>query len=92
MNSYALLLVTQSHQIHVCLLPPTVTSLKILKAPLTQPTMVSEAGPQYSEDPQNTWGRRLCISAAIGLSYGGTLYIASHEEILMMSVFQKTRW
>lgn len=80
-NSPTLILVTQSHQVNVCFLPPAVSTLKILKAPLTQPTMVSENGPQYVDETPTSWGQRLCVCAGVGLNYSGVC-----ESTLLSSI------
>ncbi|KAJ3490206.1 hypothetical protein NLI96_g1591 [Meripilus lineatus] len=76
------------HQVNVCFLPPSVPALKILRAPLNQPTLVHELGNVYVDDSQPTWGQRLCICAAIGLSYNETSAVVATRSVLLPPVPQ----
>lgn len=72
-NSSVLLLITQALFINACFLPPYVPSLKILRVPLSIPSKIkdSEPPPEYPSDKQGGGGRRLCVSATIGIGYNG---------------------
>lgn len=67
-----LLLVTHAHEIHVCQLPPFSTTLKIVRASLLQPHAPEPVGsPPANDSPGRIGGDRICVKAAIGLSYRG---------------------
>ncbi len=67
-----LLLVTHAHEIHVCQLPPFAATLKIVRASLLQPHAPDPQGsPPVSDSPGRIGGDRICMKAAIGLSYRG---------------------
>ncbi|KAI8989685.1 hypothetical protein BD414DRAFT_484925 [Trametes punicea] len=79
-----LLLVTQSHQIHICYLPPFVPSLKITRATLLQPTDPLHP-PTDSEQPGKIGGDRICTNAAIGLCYRDPTILVAMRSRLMPS-------
>lgn len=68
-----LLLVTQTHQVNVCFLPPAVPSLKILRGSLVQPSNTLDAQFIPEDDAaRGPGGRKVCVSAAIGMNYNRT--------------------
>ncbi|EIW60130.1 uncharacterized protein TRAVEDRAFT_120124 [Trametes versicolor FP-101664 SS1] len=79
-----LLLVTHAHEIHVCQLPPFSTTLKIVRASLLQPHAPEPVGsPPANDSPGRIGGDRICVKAAIGLSYrGSTILVAMRSRLL----------
>ncbi|CAL1704650.1 unnamed protein product [Somion occarium] len=81
-NSPILLLVTESRDVNVCLLPPSVPSVKILRTSLVQSTTASESTSPPLEGT-SLGGRHVCIAAAIGLSYNDpSILIAMRSHLL----------
>ncbi|KAI9057915.1 hypothetical protein FKP32DRAFT_1582820 [Trametes sanguinea] len=77
-----LLLITQSHQIHICYLPPFVPSLKITRATLLQPTDPVHP-PTDNDPPGRIGGDRICTKAAIGLCYrDSTILVAMRSKLM----------
>ncbi|KAI0333503.1 hypothetical protein GY45DRAFT_1319460 [Cubamyces sp. BRFM 1775] len=79
-----LFLVTQSHQLHICYLPPFVASLKITRATLLQPTDLSHP-PNDNEPPGKIGGDKICTKAAIGLCYQDSTVLVAMRSQLMPS-------
>ncbi|KAI0780677.1 hypothetical protein BD413DRAFT_463229 [Trametes elegans] len=81
-----LFLVTQNHQIHFCYLPPFVSSLKVTKATLLQPTPTDSIQPHIdSGPPGKIGGDRICTQAAIGLCYQDSTILVAMRSRLMPS-------
>ncbi|KAI6160019.1 hypothetical protein EDD17DRAFT_1485464 [Pisolithus thermaeus] len=74
-SSPTLLLVTQSHELHVCYARPYSPSLNFLCCSLVQPYFITEGQSRapFHDVPSGPKSSRLCIKAAIGLMYAGAL-------------------
>ncbi|KAI6036281.1 hypothetical protein BKA83DRAFT_4160694 [Pisolithus microcarpus] len=70
-SSPTLLLVTQSHELHVCYARPYSPSLSFLCCSLLQPYFITEGQSRaaFHDVPSGPKSSRLCIKAAIGLMY-----------------------
>lgn len=78
-----LFLVTQSHQINICFLPPFASRLEIMRGSLLQSSDTSEAQPDHDNDTLTALcGSSFCTHAAIGLSYNGTTVKADQLHLL----------
>ncbi|KAI0647318.1 hypothetical protein C8Q79DRAFT_908461 [Trametes meyenii] len=77
-----LLLVTQSHQLHLCTLPPAMPTLKISRVTLLQPSD-PQLPPTDSESPGKIGGDKICTKAAIGFSYrDSTILVAMRSQLM----------
>lgn len=74
-----LLLVTQSHELHVCYLRTYIPSLKVLSCSLSQPYFFTEGQARFAihDVPSGPKASRLCIKATIGLFYNDTLLLVA---------------
>ncbi|KAI6045743.1 hypothetical protein EDC04DRAFT_2634728 [Pisolithus marmoratus] len=70
-SSPTLLLVTQSHELHVCYARPYSPSLSFLCCSLVQPYFITEGQSRaaFHDVPSGPRASRLCIKAAIGFMY-----------------------
>ncbi|KAG6336414.1 hypothetical protein ID866_2687 [Astraeus odoratus] len=74
-----LLMVTQSHELHVCYLRSYLPSLKIVSCSLSQPYFIMEgqARTAIHDVPSGPKSSRLCISAAIALMYNESSFLVA---------------
>ncbi|KAI6118877.1 hypothetical protein EV401DRAFT_1862628 [Pisolithus croceorrhizus] len=81
-SSPTLLLVTQSHELHVCYARPYSPSLSFLCCSLVQPYFITEGHSRaaFHDVPSGPKSSRLCIKAAIGLMYAGALAPVTHND------------
>ncbi|PSR77354.1 hypothetical protein PHLCEN_2v7955, partial [Hermanssonia centrifuga] len=85
-NCPTLLLVTQTHQIHVCFIPPCVPSFKILKVSLLQLGRILEGQPPTEDNLSNTYGgNKICVNAAIGMNYNDSVMLVAMRSHLLPS-------
>ncbi|KAI0928422.1 hypothetical protein AcV5_005998 [Taiwanofungus camphoratus] len=79
-----LFLVTQSHQINICFLPPFASRLEIMRGSLLQSSDTSEAQPDHDNDTLTALcGSSFCTHAAIGLSYNeSSILVAMRSHLL----------
>ncbi|KAL6305250.1 hypothetical protein BKA93DRAFT_845915 [Sparassis latifolia] len=83
-----LLLITQSHQINICCLPPSVPSMKILRGSLLQYSAFTESQSSVAETSYTgpgPGGVSLCTDSAIGLSYDKPFIIVAMRSRLLPS-------
>ncbi|KAI0082625.1 hypothetical protein K474DRAFT_1654738 [Panus rudis PR-1116 ss-1] len=79
-NSPLLILVSQSLSAYVCYLPPLVTQVRRARVSLLQSRKVPDSSAPNSIP---TGGRRICVNAAIGISYSEpTIVIATRSKLI----------
>lgn len=85
-----MLLVTQSHELHVCYLRTYIPSLKVLSCSLSQPYFFTEGQARFAihDVPSGPKASRLCIKATIGLFYNGMSLLGT--SILLDSAYLDT--
>ncbi|KDQ60976.1 hypothetical protein JAAARDRAFT_31975 [Jaapia argillacea MUCL 33604] len=79
-----LVLVTQNHQISICYIRSYIPSLKVLACSLLQPSTMMDSEPSHIPDLHNgPGGSKVCIAAAIGLTYNDpTILVAMRSQLV----------
>ncbi|KAJ3537580.1 hypothetical protein NM688_g6664 [Phlebia brevispora] len=83
-NAPVLLLVTQTHQVHICFMPSAVIGFKVVKATLLHPCAAGDGQPPQEDLPASSrGGQKVCTNAAIGMNYNdNTIVIAMRSHLL----------
>lgn len=80
---HCLLLVTQDYQVQLCYLRLYAPSITFIKCSLKYPGIAMENQPSNTERSEGSKASRLCVDAAVGLSYNeSSILIAMHSHCI----------